>query len=154
MLFQNTILAGVVSLASLASAGIVSFTIPKTIVPGAKFTATLTENNATKSNDISIAFGIASGPYVEPFGLGTDLLGKSILTNTDITPSPETVDVELTLPEYYGKGEAVVVASINSVLGARLTPIVFLYNATVTVGDEASTETVKSGEVLTIQHQY
>lgn len=72
----------------------------------------------------------------------------------DITPSPETVDVELTLPEYYGKGEAVVVASINSVLGARLTPIVFLYNATVTVGDEASTETVKSGEVLTIQHQY
>lgn len=86
MLFQNTLL-GVVSLASLASAGIVSFSIPKTVVPGAKFTATLTDNNATKSHDISIAFGIANGPYVETWGVGTDLLGKSLLNNTgEISP--------------------------------------------------------------------
>ncbi|KAL1615628.1 hypothetical protein SLS54_008895 [Diplodia seriata] len=154
MLFQNTILGGVVSLASVASAGIVSFTIPKTVVPGAKFTATLVENNATKSDDISVAFGIASGPYVSTWGLGTDLLGKSILTNTDITPSPESVDVELTVPSYYEEGEATVVAIINALSGARLAPISTLYNATVTVGKEASTETVRSGEGLVVQHQY
>ncbi|OJD31421.1 secreted protein nis1 protein [Diplodia corticola] len=154
MLFRNTILAGVVSLASLASAGIVSFTVPKTVVPGAKFTATLVENNATKSKDISVAFGIASGDFVEPWGLGTDLLGKSILTNTDVTPSPESVDVELTVPSYYEDGEATVVAIVSALSGARLYPISTLYNATVIVGKEPSTETVKSGDGLVIQHQY
>ncbi|KAB2571146.1 hypothetical protein DBV05_g10174 [Lasiodiplodia theobromae] len=154
MLFQNTILAGVVSLASVASAGIVSFTIPSTIVPGAKFTANLADNNATKSKDISIAFGIASPDYTDAWALGTDLLGKSILTNTDVTPTPESVDVELTAPSYLQEGEATVVAIVHALSGARLFPISTLYNATITVGKAASAETVTSGPGLIIQHQY
>ena len=82
MLFQNTLLAGVATLASVASAGIISFDIPSTIVPGAKFTAVLTDNNATKTRDVSIAFGIAQGEFVTVGGLGTDLLGKALLTQT------------------------------------------------------------------------
>lgn len=52
------------------------------------------------------------------------------------------------------KGDATVVAVVHSLLGAGLNPISTLINATVAVGDEVSTETVESGERLTIQHQF
>ncbi|KAH7014017.1 hypothetical protein B0J12DRAFT_733631 [Macrophomina phaseolina] len=155
MFSKAAILAGVVSLASMASAGVVSFEIPKTIVPGATFTAHLTDNNATKAKDISIAFGISPGSgYPTSWGLGRDLLGKALLTNTDITPTPENIPVDLTVPDYMEKGDATVVAVVHSLLGAGLNPISTLINATVAVGDEVSTETVESGERLTIQHQF
>ena len=85
-------------------------------------------------------------PPVERDGCLYRALTDDAAVFADSAPTPPTVDVELELPSYIEEGEATVVAVVNGVVGARLSPFSTLYNATVTVGKEEAKDTVTSGE--------
>lgn len=85
------------SLLSLASARIIGIAVPKTIRPGDGFNAIIeTENYIQSVYDVSIAFGIASGPGY-PGSLGT-VIGSYYLGPGTYIPTPPSLSSPIIHP--------------------------------------------------------
>ncbi|CAI4213084.1 unnamed protein product [Parascedosporium putredinis] len=160
MQFRAALLA---ALATTASARIHGISFPKTIKPGEEITAYIGSANYIQSvYDVAIAFGInreeaaypdTLGPVFGSFYLGPVVGLKGIPVEKRMLISRRccrgsnqlnNIPQPVTLPESLEAGEYVIGASLLSLYGASVNPVLVGYNVTVTIGEETSEEYVNS----------
>lgn len=139
-----TLLTGL-STAALASARLVGIAAPATIAPSQPFELhLLTENYIQSVADVSIAWGFSLAPGY-PLTLGS--FTNSSYLGPSLSNQLENVTIDAVAPaglEQWAGQEVVLAGSLFSLYGASGTPSVTNFNVTVAVGNETSSEIVRS----------
>ncbi|EOA86520.1 hypothetical protein ACJQWK_08799 [Exserohilum turcicum] len=149
MRFLSTLVTTLAS-ASVASAAIAGFTVPKVIVAGEPFTLTLVSQNiSNQANlDVAVAWGFSNGTgflgtlgrHYNSTGLGWPLSNRGG-NNIDLNvTAPEQLDGF----EYTPGANLTLTIGVYSIYGVSGGYNLVTWNNTVTVGDEVSSETVTS----------
>ncbi|KAF9690628.1 hypothetical protein EKO04_011279 [Ascochyta lentis] len=141
-----TSLATALTTLSAASARIVGIEAPSTLAPNSKFNLTLLTGSYVQSvDDISVAWGYAIAPGY-PASLGA--FSQSSYLGPKKSNTLEKITVEATVPDGLSSdsynGTLVLTAGVYSLYGASAGPVVAGFTVEVQVGDETSTELVKS----------
>lgn len=80
MKFSTSILAGLLSISSMAAGHIVAFALPKQLESGQNFAARLIDDgNMSREHDIFVTFGAVPAEYARKDMLGAAFLGQKIL---------------------------------------------------------------------------
>ncbi|KAL1621733.1 hypothetical protein SLS56_009037 [Neofusicoccum ribis] len=135
MQFSKSIIAGLLSISSMAAARVTGITLPKQVATGSNFTAFVnTENYIQSIADVSIAFGAAPAEYAYEKTLGTVLLAEKTL-GPELSNVIQNISIPLTIPADFQKGETLITASLFSLTGARYSGTIQYFNVSVTVAD-------------------
>ncbi|KAF2761452.1 hypothetical protein EJ05DRAFT_473950 [Pseudovirgaria hyperparasitica] len=143
---RASILAAVASMTCLASARIVGFAVPKTIATNSPFDITvISENYIQSAQEISIAYGVTSGPVTPYPGTLGRLVGSAYL-GPDASNTLSNITITATLDgDIIEKGDGLFSAALTSLYGVAYGPVLQNFNASITVGDVTSEELVRSG---------
>ncbi|KAK7539438.1 uncharacterized protein J3D65DRAFT_601514 [Phyllosticta citribraziliensis] len=154
MKFATTLVTGLVSLASLASARITGITLPTKIGVNEVFNVTIKSENYIQSiADIAFAFGVIQPQYADAGSLGMYLVGESFLGPTFSNQISDFIVPVGPIPDYVPKGETLFNAALFSLLGSRFAPTTFVWNATVTLQDKTDySQTITSTIPLTFDY--
>ncbi|PKS05940.1 hypothetical protein jhhlp_007773 [Lomentospora prolificans] len=140
MHFRSSLVA---ALATTVSARIHGISFPKTIKAGEEITAYIGSANYIQSvYDVAIAFGINPSEAAYPGTLGP--VFGSFYLGPERSNQLENIPQPVTLPDNLQEGEYVIGASLLSLYGASVTPVLAGYNVTITIGEETSEEYVNS----------
>ncbi|KAK8159499.1 hypothetical protein IWX90DRAFT_488952 [Phyllosticta citrichinensis] len=154
MKFATTLVTGLVSLASLASARITGITLPTKIGVNEVFNVTIKSENYIQSiADIAFAFGVIQPQYADAGSLGMYLVGESFLGPTFSNQISDFIVPVGPIPDNVPKGETLFNAALFSLLGSRFAPTTFIWNATVTLQNTTDySQTITSTIPLTFDY--
>jgi len=146
----STITIALSTFSSLATAIIYGIQAPSSIIAGSPFTITLlTEDYIQSVYDVAVAFGIQPIPLYCPGCLGLFVFASEYLgppLSNVITPINFNVTVDAEYAQY-GTGPSQVHATLYSLMGASLGPVLTTFALNLTVGDTLSSTTVTGSRI-------
>ncbi|EME40675.1 hypothetical protein DOTSEDRAFT_27299 [Dothistroma septosporum NZE10] len=140
---RTALIATAASLASVATARIVGFSVPSTVKPDSIVKLQITaEDYIQTTQDVTLSFGISTSKAAVLGSLGEYLDTKFL--GPDFSNEVGNITHYVRIPATAAKGDYVIQGAHFELTGASISPATSVYYATTTVGDNTSADYVDS----------